>query len=110
MDYQTDIKKSKSKKIVPLSLIKDLNMKDKAISLPNKDSRILNDNNRDKPTSCNEWTVFGKLLVLFTANLITWNRMIDACKVIENYGLTYEKDPLVVSNMQFSVKFSIFTR
>ena len=47
------------------------------------------------------WTDYGKLLVLFACNLIAWNQMIDAVKVIETYGFEYKTDQLSLANMHF---------
>ena len=100
------MKKVKSRKIVRLSAIKTLHMKDKALSNPNKTDDELNFHNSENKSKCQkiiEWTVHGKLLVLFASNLIVCGQMIDAIKVIESYGLNFKEDPLVIANMHFKI-------
>ena len=55
------------------------------------------------------WTEFGKLLVLFACNLMAWNQIIDALKVIETYGFKYNSDQLSLSNMHLLLSL-IFLR
>lgn len=44
-------------------------------------------------------TEYGQLLILFTSNLILCNQLIEAVKVIEEYGLKYKEDKLTLANM-----------
>ena len=55
----------------------------------------------------NKWTDYGKLMIMFATNLIIWNQMIDAVKVIEEYGFKYKHDKMTYVNMLklFSIVF-----
>ena len=85
-------------------------MSDKNLSNPNHKIAQLNlskNDSKQKSYRFIEWTIQGKLLVLFAANLIWWNHMINAVKVIENYGFKLQEDPLALANIHLKITLSI---
>ena len=46
-----------------------------------------------------KWSDYGRLMVLFTTNLIIWNQMIEAVKVIQEHGFEFKHDKMSYANM-----------